>query len=231
MAKDGAFIVFEGLDGSGISTHSALLGKWLQKMGKRIYLTKEPSEGPIGFLIRQALNGHFKTFPKFPDIMSLLFAADRLYHLNAEVYGPGDRESSGQIGITKAKREGYYVISDRYLLSALAYQSVPVGDRSVDLDWMLEMNKFAVDPDITIFIDTPPEICLKRIAVERWKFQMFENYPDLKLAYEGFHEIIEKWKGRKKIFVVKGVDENNRERPIEEVHAEICGIVEKQLTK
>ncbi|QRF75010.1 thymidylate kinase [Thermoplasmatales archaeon] len=75
--------------------------------------------------------------------MSLLFAAGRLYDLNGVVYGLRGREDSAQIGIIKSESERYYVISDRYMLSALAYQSVLVGERSVDLDWMMELNILA----------------------------------------------------------------------------------------
>ena len=112
----GKFIVFEGLDGSGLSTHSSLLRDWLKNQGYRVHLSAEPTDGPIGVLIRQILKD-FTKIPKRPDILALLFAADRLYHVGHESYGAGKRE---QEGLLNAMREGYVVISNRYILSSLA---------------------------------------------------------------------------------------------------------------
>lgn len=230
MDKRGLYIAFEGLDGSGISTHSRLLGERLHIMGKRVHLTKEPSDGPVGFLIRQILKGDIsrERVPKLPHIMSLLFAADRLIHFTSEQYGSPDRSLMGQSGLSKALAEGYYVVSDRSILSSLAYQSVPVGNVNVDYEWMTTINKFASEPDLIIFLDTPVEVCLRRVAVERWKFEIFENYPDMELTYKRFIELIEIWKAQNKnIIVVKGVDNNKIERPVEEVQTEIRDAVEK----
>lgn len=51
----GLFIVFEGGDGAGKSTQSALLGRWLEEQGRDVVLTREPGEGPVGEKIRAIL--------------------------------------------------------------------------------------------------------------------------------------------------------------------------------
>ena len=53
----GVFIVFEGLDGAGTTTQTSLLADWLRQRGVHIEVTREPSEGPIGALLRQAIDG------------------------------------------------------------------------------------------------------------------------------------------------------------------------------
>ncbi|MCW1300199.1 MAG: dTMP kinase, partial [Candidatus Parvarchaeota archaeon] len=70
----GAFIVFEGPDGAGLSTQAELLDKYLRKKGYKVVLTKEPTIGLIGGLIKAALKNEWKTSPL---AMQLLFTADR----------------------------------------------------------------------------------------------------------------------------------------------------------
>lgn len=104
--KKGKFIVFEGLDGSGTSTQSQLLQNALLEKGEKVHLTCEPSPGPIGNMIRQAMQGRIlfsKQDDEFDQQMAYLFAADRYDHLN----NPVD-------GVLKLVNEGFYVISTRY---------------------------------------------------------------------------------------------------------------------
>ena len=120
----GVFVVVEGIDGSGSTTHTKLLGKALRQRGLKVVETCEPSAGPIGALIRQVLQRRlFVADASGPrefawSTMALLFAADRMDHLDSTV--------------VPALREGAVVLSDRYDLSSLAYQSVtaPSGERS-----------------------------------------------------------------------------------------------------
>lgn len=81
-AKEGCFIVIEGLDGAGLSTQSALLAAYLRSKGNDVLLTKEPTASPIGKLIKGALNRN-------PELslftLQLLFAADRAEHLKREI--------------------------------------------------------------------------------------------------------------------------------------------------
>ncbi|MGH9923523.1 MAG: dTMP kinase, partial [Nitrososphaerales archaeon] len=175
MVERGKFIVFEGLDGAGLSTHSSLLKKWLLENKYRVHLSAEPTDSPIGSLIRSMLKNYWQ-IPKRPDILALLYAADRLYHVNFESYG-----QTGSVGgLQNALHEGYIVVYNRYILSSLAYQSVPSSGAEVDIDWLKKINNFTLRngtpiPDMTIFLDVPPEECMKRITFERERYELFET--------------------------------------------------------
>src|SRR3954454_24780366 len=86
--KRGLFIVLEGPDGAGISTQTALLQSSLVQRGISAFATKEPTNGPIGSVIRQALS-HRLVYPPDgqigDDVMALLYAADRLDHIKADI--------------------------------------------------------------------------------------------------------------------------------------------------
>jgi dTMP kinase len=143
----GRFLVIEGLDGAGTTTQSQRLGERLRAEGRRAYVTAEPSGGPVGALIRQVLKkrvngGAGDAFD--PRALALLFAADRLDHLAAEVQ---PRLAAGED-----------VISDRYALSSLAYQSLTTGDAG----WVEEINARARAPDLTIFLRIRPALALER---------------------------------------------------------------------
>jgi dTMP kinase len=143
----GRFLVLEGLDGAGTTTQSRLLGERLRAAGRKAHVTAEPSGGPVGSLLRQVLQkringGAGDGFD--PHALALLFAADRLDHLSAEVL---PRLAAGED-----------VVSDRYTLSSLAYQSITTGDAA----WVEEINGRARAPDLTIFLRVRPGLALGR---------------------------------------------------------------------
>jgi dTMP kinase len=171
----GVFLVIEGIDGCGSTTHAKRLAKALRSEGRDVRLTCEPTTGPIGALIRQVLQRRLFV----PDAagprafawstMALLFAADRLDHLDST--------------IVPALREGATIISDRYDLSSLAYQSVtaPSGERVVP--WIREMNVWALRPDLTLVIDVPAEIAEQRRGQRGSAEEIFEEHEiQLRLA-------------------------------------------------
>ncbi len=163
MSK-GKFITFEGLDGSGISTQADLLRSWLQKRGIECYLTKEPSDGPAGSTIRLALARRLEVHP---DVLALYFATDRMDHLIMDVV------PKLELGIT--------VISDRYTLSSLAYQAL-----ESDYEWIKDLNARFQPPDLTILINTPVEICLKRMQRQRWHVELYEEGSKLERVLENY---------------------------------------------
>jgi dTMP kinase len=116
---EGQFIVIEGVDGAGTTTQTGLLVQALRGRGLPVRSTREPSDGPIGTMLRQILTGRIVvpgmsgTRPPTWTTMALLFAADRLDHLEAEV--------------VPNLMDGVTVVSDRYDLSSIAYQSVSGG--------------------------------------------------------------------------------------------------------
>ncbi len=91
-AQPGRFIVFEGLDGAGTTTQAQLLAERLRGRGRTVHLAHQPSEGPVGLLVRQILAGRAAT-PQADGklgvvderVMALLFAADRLDHLGSQI--------------------------------------------------------------------------------------------------------------------------------------------------
>ncbi len=145
--RRGRFVVIEGLDGAGTTTQARLLGERLRAEGRAVHVTAEPSGGPVGALLRQVLRhrvnggagGGFDAAG-----LALLFAADRLDHLAAEVQ--------------PRLAEGCDVISDRYALSSLAYQGLTTGD----VAWVEAINARALAPDVTIFLRVRPRLALGR---------------------------------------------------------------------
>jgi dTMP kinase len=136
------FIVLDGIDGSGTTTHSKLLAGFLSLKGLKIYLTHEPSNSEIGKLLRDFLKDD--KIP--PSTDALLFAADRDLHYRNDI---------------KMKlEEGYIVISDRYIESSIIYQSCQ--SESITIEWVKSLNKFAGKPDLTIILDIDPKMSLAR---------------------------------------------------------------------
>ena len=162
----GLFVVVEGIDGCGSTTHAKLLGLALKNRGSEVVLTCEPSTGPIGSLIRQALQRRLfvpdTTVPRnFAwSTMALLFAADRADHVDSTV--------------APALRAGSVVISDRYDLSSLAYQSVTAHHGPESIPWIRELNSQALRPDVTIVIDVPAEVAEERRRLRGGVEEMFE---------------------------------------------------------
>jgi dTMP kinase len=140
------FIVLEGIDGSGTTTQLGLLERHLQGRGRRVHATREPSQGPIGRLLREILLGGHKSPAGAPVdglAMALLFAADRRDHLSRE--------------ISPALAAGADVVSDRYLLSSLAYQA-----QEAERDWVAGLARELRAPDLTLLLDLPVEVASAR---------------------------------------------------------------------
>jgi dTMP kinase len=158
----GVFVVVEGVDGCGSTTHSRLLAKSLRSTGREVTLTCEPTAGPIGGLIRQILQRRVSGPKGFSwATMALLFAADRLDHLDSE--------------ILPALREGGIVVSDRYDLSSLAYQSATAPEAQAAIPWIREMNARALRPHVTVVIDVPPAVAEERRKNRGGVEEVFEN--------------------------------------------------------
>jgi dTMP kinase len=160
----GRLIVIEGLDGAGTTTQARRLVEHLTAQGKPAHGTREPSDGPVGRLIREMLTGgHAIEGEKLSQgTFGLLFAADRLDHMQREV------EPKLAAGVT--------VISDRWYHSSLAYQGT-----GADRDWIATLNARARRPDLTIFLQVRPEVAAQRRAAARRKEELFE---DLRMQQE-----------------------------------------------
>lgn len=155
-AKRPLFIVFEGIDGAGTTTQAQAASAWLEESTQSpVFLTREPSQGPIGALLHQALRRRIAFDPR---VMSLLFAADRLDHLYEEMH--------------LHLKDDVSVICDRYYLSSMAYQMV---DAPQDLEWIAQLNAKAVSPDLTILIDVPADVAMDRIYKGRLNLDLYED--------------------------------------------------------
>ena len=142
----GRLIVLEGIDGSGTTTQTERLVAHLRQQGRTAVSTREPSGGPIGRLLREVLLGQHRMpggAPVDGRAMALLFAADRLDHLQREV----------EPNLT----EGSDVVSDRYLMSSLAYQA-----EEADREWVALLARGVRPPDLTILLDIPVELAAQR---------------------------------------------------------------------
>jgi len=163
MKKHGVFICIEGLDASGKTTQSKLFVKNLRKRGFNAVYTTEPSKGQVGRLIRRhVLYGKNRSSAV---LEALLFAADRISHIESEVKPLLD--------------EGKIVVSDRYLYSSLAYQ----GAAGLELKWIEEINRWAKKPDLAIYIDIPPEIVLRRLKRKKSVMENLKNQKKVREIY------------------------------------------------
>ncbi len=138
----GCFIVLEGIDGSGTTLQTRALADRLRGLGREVLETREPTSGAIGALIRERLSVRAAALD--PAALALLFAADRIDHIAREV--------------APALAAGTVVISDRYLLSSLAYQSL-----DCDPAWIREINGRAARPDLTLVLEVPVEVAFDRV--------------------------------------------------------------------
>lgn len=158
----GKFIVLEGPDGSGTTTHSALLAETLRAQGEDVVLTAEPTASPIGKFIREQLQA--KTIES-PSALQLLFCADRAWHIEKV--------------IKPALAAGKTVISDRYVISTLIYGEA----LGLDPDWLVRVNTPFLEPDTMIIALPPLHVCLERI-MKRKQLDVFENTRFQKLVYD-----------------------------------------------
>lgn len=137
------YIVFEGLEGCGKSTHVTRLAATLNGIA-----TREPGGTALGATLRATMADTSNTMLS-PRAEALMMAADRAQHLN-EVVKP-------------ALAEGRHVVSDRSVYSSLAYQGY---GRMLDIDELRHINNWAIGgrwPDLVVFIDVPLDVLLERL--------------------------------------------------------------------
>ena len=196
------FIAIEGLDGSGGTTQSKLLQKWLQDKGENVFLTREPTQRTVGKFIRQALRTDTEEGLLAENVLPFLFAADRQDHLNSEIH--------------PNLNAGSWVITDRYYHSSLAYQSLSVGLKTV-----ADLNKDFLRPDITFVLWLEPHLSFKRIEQRGAQVERFETLERLSTISKAYEEVIAYSKERgERILKI------NADRSIETIHDELCSTIE-----
>ena len=180
------FVTFEGIEGSGKSTHLRLLANALRTAGHSVVETREPGGTTLGQALRELLLAPSATPPE-PLAELLLYCADRAQHV-AQVIRP-------------ALAAGQVVLCDRFSDSTLAYQGYA---RSLDLGTVRALDAAArggIEPDLTFLLDCPPDAGLARARARSGSSDRFEQEA---LAFHeavqrGFHALAAATPGRYRI--------------------------------
>ncbi len=176
-------IVLEGIDGAGTTTQAARLGAALRGEGRDTHLTREPSDGPVGRLLREILAG--KHAPVDATTMSLLFAADRADHVQREV--------------APALARGQIVVSDRWYHSSLAYQGAGEERR-----WIATLNDRARRPDLTLLLEVDPDVAAERRRLAARPEELFDRLEMQRRVAAGYREVVQELATREHIVVLDG---------------------------
>ena len=201
----GKFIVFEGTDGSGKSTHLKLLARYLRGKGVPCVLTHEPTDSPFGAILRACLTGRIDTDER---AIAALFAADRLDHVSNRVNG-----------IEKQLAEGKTVLCDRFYFSSLAYNG-----GLVTAEWVAQLNAPVMQsfrPDLTVFIDLSPEESMQRVS-RRGETERYESLESLRRVREAYHEAFSRYGEGENIALIAG--EADKDRTQEKIRRAVDGL-------
>lgn len=158
MTERGLFITFEGGDGTGKTTQSALLTEWLTGRGRTIVHAREPGGTDLGVEVREIVM-HRRGYVA-PRAEALLYAADRAHNV-ATVVRP-------------ALERGDVVIQDRYLDSSVAYQG---AGRVLSTSEVRELSLWATEgllPDLTVLLDLDPTVGRERLDASRTRYDRLE---------------------------------------------------------
>ena len=202
------FIVIEGIDGSGKSTQIQMLNDKFKAEGKASVVTHEPTDGPVGKMIRSVLN---REIEMDPAALAALYLADRLDHITNKQYG-----------MLAQLNEGYHVISSRYYYSSYAFQG-----EFVSLNWLIAANslcKSFLKADITFYLNIDPEISLQRLKDSREKLDIFENKEKQIKTHEEFLNAFEITNEGENIIILDGSLSEK------EIHEEIWRNVMEMIT-
>lgn len=196
----GKFIVFDGLDGSGLSTQANLLKDFLLKKGYQVISTKEPTkDSEAGKKIRELLDKKSKT-SAFK--LQKLFTQDRKEHLEKVI-----------IPALKGEK---IVISDRYSFSTLSFGAAS----GVNLEKLIEMQNDFLLPDLTFFLKVSPDICLSRIRRRGNTRTLFEEKKKLEEVWKVYEALPDRFDN---VFIVNG------EKSIPEVFQQIQRVINQEL--
>ncbi len=201
--KNGKFITFEGIEGTGKTKQSELLYEYLKKIGYKVILTGEPGGTKIGLKIRDLLLS-IENSKMTPISELLLYNASRAQHMK-EVILP-------------SLKKGFIVISDRFIDSTKAYQGYGRGIDLKLIESIEEIVTEGVRPDLTILLDLDVKIGLKRNrGINKTDRLELEDIKFHKRVREGYLKIAAKEPER-----IKLIDAS---QGIEEIHRKIVGIV------
>lgn len=163
----GKLIAVEGLDGSGKSTQIYLLKRWFELQNLKVSFTEWNSATIVKAATKRGKKKQLLT----PTTFSLIHCTDFAHRY--ERY------------IVPLLRQGYLVLADRYIFTALARDAV----RGCDRDWVRNLYSFAIVPDLTFYFDVPLGTAIERILSGRPVLKYHEAGMDLGLStdpYESF---------------------------------------------
>jgi len=164
----GFFIVLEGIDGAGKTTIAYKLIEYLERKGFEAIYTYEPYDS----LYVKALKTQYNDI-RDAYLDALTYAADRLVHL--------------KIVILPSLMKGAMVVCDRYYYSSVAYQTA----QGASMDWVLEINRYALKPDLAIYLDVDPETGLMRRRELYSRFPEYESLEFLSRVREVYLKLVE----------------------------------------
>jgi dTMP kinase len=165
------FIALEGGEGAGKSTQAKLLGDWLRSAGHQVVVTHEPGATVVGRQLRALLLDR-ATGSLSARGEALLYAADRAEHVSTV--------------ISPALERGAIVVTDRYVDSSIAYQG---AGRELPIEDVARLSRWATGglrPDLTVVLDLPPEIGLRRAGqsgLDRLESETFEFHERVRERY------------------------------------------------
>lgn len=160
--RNGLFIVFEGIDGSGKSTMVTEVARAFHEAGRGVWVTREPTDSEIGQLARAFLKEKDADYTR-----ALLMAADRQEHTK-------DIEAA-------LKDPNTVVLCDRYKHSALAYQALAISAEDINV-----LNKGNLDPDYVIYFDVLPEVAYNRVRNRGAAEDVFEKVDILRKVRQNY---------------------------------------------
>ena len=176
----GRFLVLEGIDGCGKTTQLKKLSQWLpvsglMPAGATLHVTREPGGTPLGKALRNLLlHPPQDSAPCFTAEL-LLYAADRAQHVEQLIRPALDR--------------GDWVLSDRFSGSTMAYQGVGRGLNASTIRDLERIATAGVTPDLTLWLDLPVVVSLRRRQVQTADRIEAEGSAFLARVAEGFRSL------------------------------------------
>jgi dTMP kinase len=179
----GWLVTVEGPDGAGKTTQAARLRDAFQAAGIPVVLVREPGGTPLGESVRELLlDREPGAAPITPRADALLFNAARAQLVTER--------------IEPALRNGTTVICSRFADSTLAYQGAGMGLPLSDLRALERFATGGLTPDLTVLLDLPVELGLRRKAGEETRFEQAFDVAFHQRVREGFLALATADRGR-----------------------------------
>jgi dTMP kinase len=142
------FITLDGIDGVGKSTQIERLTEYLSGCGHSVLQVRDPGSTVIGAKLREILLDSNLDLHRRTEAM--LFMASRCEMIETT--------------IRPALDSGSTVISDRFLLANVVYQSVG-GQVTADQLWQMgRLANGGLEPDLTLLLDMPATVAMGRLS-------------------------------------------------------------------